>query len=118
MNDGLFTRLHIERDLSSPRKWIGNDDSQYHHHGLVPFDEAPFEIVLQWKSSKMASPKLVGCYRLNLRNLCIAGYVSEPRNGKVRLRFFHAPDDSIYIQRLGANAPMLVIGKFQPGDTN
>jgi hypothetical protein len=113
MNGKLFTKLYSETNLSSkPRKWIGNDDSQRHHHGLVTFDEEPLDIILKWKSSTTAPPKLIGYFRLYLQNLCDADYVSKPRNGKVRLRFYHASDDCIYIQSLINNAPALIIGKF------
>jgi hypothetical protein len=114
MGGELFTRVLSEKDLSpEARHWNGNDATQRNHHGLVPFNESPLEIVLHWKSSKTAPPSVIGCYRLDLTNLQMAGYISAPRNGKVRLRFYHDHDDCIYIEPLAVPRRRLLIGKYE-----
>lgn len=114
MSGELFTKVCSGSNLSAkPHKWIGNDDTQRHHHGLVRLDDQPFEIILKWKTASDAFPKLVGYYRLHLQNLRLAGYVADPRGGQVRLRFYHGHDDCVYIQPLNRNAPALDIGKLQ-----
>jgi len=74
---------------------------------------SPFDIILHWKQSATATPKVVGFYSLNLLNLQAAGYIGPTKNGKVRLRFFHDADDCIYIEPLSAPGKRLLVGKYQ-----
>jgi hypothetical protein len=112
MDGELYTRFNSESDLDPKhRKWIGNDDTDRNHHGLVPIDEQPCDMALCWKNSKAGVAKLIGFYRLNLENLCGAGYVARKPGNQVRLRFYHDSDDCIYIE-IKPGHPRLVIGKF------
>jgi hypothetical protein len=107
----LFTRMSSQLDLSaSCRQWTGNDATNRHHHGLVNATEDPLDIVLQWKASASAPTQLVGYYRLYLNSLTAQGFLPLPRAGKIRLRFFHARNGCIYIQRNSPDAPGLLVG--------
>jgi hypothetical protein len=98
-------------DLSaSYRKWTGNDASNRHHHGLVNATEDPLNMVLRWRASASAPVQLVGYYRLHLNSLVAQGFLPLPRTGKIRLRFYHAPNGCIYIQRNKPSAPSLLVG--------
>ena len=107
-----------ETDLSaSCRRWTGNDATDRNHHGLVSAKEEPLDIVLRWKASADATPQRVGFYRLHLGSLVAEGFVPAARAGKIRLRFYHAPDGCIYIQRNAPRAPVLLIGRVQVAGT-
>jgi len=113
MNDELFTCFLSEAGLGArPRRWNGNDATDRNHHGLVPFAEQPFDLVLGWKRSGDSSFRSVGCFRLNLANLVKAGYIEAAKRGKVRLRFFHDIDGCVYVQAKPGGSRLLV-GKVE-----
>lgn len=104
--------MRSEQDLSpSCRRWNGNDATDRNHHGLVKANEDPLDITLRWKASANAMPQIVGFYRLHLESLAADGFVPPPRAGKIRLRFYHAPDGCIYIQQNAPRAPALLVGR-------
>jgi hypothetical protein len=108
----LFARMASPEDLSpGHRCWNGNDQSQHNHHSAVPMTEDPLDLVLNWKASATAPAHHVGCFRLNLAALLSAGYVRpDKKRAHVRLRFFHAADDCIYIEA-HPGGPRLLVGK-------
>ena len=109
----LFSRFASEADLSpKARRWNGNDKSQRNHHGLIPYNQLPVDIVLQWKTAPSAPLRLIRFYRLYLANLVEAEFISAPRAGKVRLRFYHEFDDCIYIEPLYDRGRRLLIGRY------
>ncbi len=112
MSGELFTRFGSESDLSPKhRVWNGNDDTDRNHHGLVPIGEQPFDICLNWKRSKSDEPKLIGYFRLNLENLCDAGFVDRKPANQVRLRFYHDTDNCIYVE-IRPGSPRLLLAKL------
>lgn len=114
MNGHLFTRLASEAHLSPKRRrWTGNDRTQRHHHGEVPAAQTTVDMVLKWKTGPRATPRLIGYFRLHLDQLCAQGYVGRQKDGQFRLRFYHGPDDCIYIEPLFSPRRRLAIGKYE-----
>jgi len=96
------------------KRWVGNDQSESRHNGVVEMSES-VDLRLLWRTSRIAPPKLIGCYRLNLRALLLRGYVrldkpTEP--DRVRLQFVHERDNGIYI-RVREDSPRLYVGCFE-----
>ena len=112
-DESFFTLLKSTANLAPGyRRWNGNDQTQRNHHGVVSLSDDPLDLALNWKSSPKAPPQFVGNFRLRLKALLAAGYVRrDTQVGHVRLRIFHDPDGSFYIEtRTGG--PRLLIGKF------
>ena len=90
-------------------EWTGNDDSQRNHNGAIPFQDSSKDIRLSWKPAKNATPRLIGCYRLQLRDLQKAGYIRpDSKPGHVRLRFVHNESGRIQIQ-VNQSGPALLL---------
>ncbi len=85
--------------VTPTRTWTGNDVTARNHHGPVNLDESPLTIGLKWRKSPKHAAISVGVFKLDLSGLLKAGYVREEKTrGMVRLRFWHGPDNLIYIQ--------------------
>ncbi len=112
MADKYITKFSSLDDLRPHRrKWTGNDANRRNHHGAVPLDEHPFDLILRWKRAKNDTPRLVGCFRLDLHALLADGYIREDKKPKhVRLCFVHSADGGIYVQA-SREKPNLRIGR-------
>ena len=108
----LVTRVDSRTQLSSPRSWIGNDASQRNHHSAVSLETDPFDLILHWKASAVATPQLVGYFRLHLTALLAAGYIRMERSGRVRVRFYHDRNGEIVLEPK-AGGPRLLVGKYK-----
>ena len=71
------------------------------------------DVVLHWKKSLAATPRLIGYFRLHLDQLCEHGYVGRQEDGQFRLRFYHAPDDCVYVEPLSGPRRRRLIGKYE-----
>ena len=94
------------------RNWTGNDKSQRNHHGKVRLSEDPLCLSLQWKRGPEAQVRLVGHFRLKLKELLLNKYLRQEDDGSLRLRFFHDRDGLIYIQ-WRSDKPRIPIGRFR-----
>jgi hypothetical protein len=92
------------------RHWTGTDDDEFQHSALVSLAEDPLVLALSWRVSAAQPAAFVGCYRLHLRELLRADLVRLEGRGNVRLRFVHAGDGGVYVQRK-PDAPRLLIGR-------
>ena len=108
----FFSQVDSPSLLSKPYRWVGNDDIYRHYHSLRKLTGKPFPLVLRWKASTKATPRLIGCYVFNLQTLLRAGFIRLEKPGKVRIRFVHASDDGIYLEPLQTNAPRLLVGRY------
>ena len=93
------------------RQWTGNDKSARNHNGAVRFRESPLFIRLFWKETPTSSIKEIGSFKLNLSLLASENYVRTLDNQTLKLRFYHAKDGRIYIQR-GHRWRGIPIGEF------
>jgi hypothetical protein len=103
----------VERlDPNAPhdQRWTGNDESRFQHHGVVALSESPLTIQLRWRVSAGRQVKLVGYFRLHLRELLDADLIRTEERGTVRLRSFHAGDGGVYVQR-NLSGPRLFVEK-------
>ena len=78
---------------------------------MVYLNESPLKIRLSWKSSRKASPKLIGVLDLDLRKLLDDRIVRRERgkSAAIRLRFYHGLDGAFYIQ-VNSKEPALAVG--------
>jgi hypothetical protein len=106
----LFTRL---ADGFSSRYWNGSDaKGKRTHHGFIPVDDSLIELTLGWQTDESSQSRHVGTYRLNLTELVNAGYIrTDTYHGKegFRLKFIHAENGCIYIQK-DSKSPGLIVG--------
>lgn len=93
------------------RTWTGNDVTARNHHGPVNIDESPLTIGLKWRKSPQHAAISIGVFKLDLSGLLKAGYVRKEKTpGMVRLRFWHGPDNLIYIQ-VNSESRKLPVGR-------
>jgi hypothetical protein len=109
----LFIRL---ADGTEARPCNGDDEKGARtHHGFIPAQDNLKDIALYWRTVENAPRRYIGTYRLDLTVLLNAGYVRTAsyhgKNG-FRLKFVHADNDCIYIQK-DSDSPRLVVGVFE-----
>lgn len=100
----------ISPTASVDRHWTGNDASGFHHHGVVALSESPLTLSLQWRVDEDRKPTLVGFFRIDLAALLDGDFIRRDGVGNVRLRFIHAGDGGVYIQR-NLSGPRLLVGR-------
>lgn len=100
----------LDTDDDATRSWTGNDDSGFQHHGVIALSESPLVLAVSWRPSSARPARSVGCFRLDLRRLLDGDFVRTEGRGKVRLRFFHAGDAGVYVQRR-LNTPRYLVGR-------
>src|SRR4051794_35989837 len=90
-----------EVDLSQThRNWTGNDEGGGYRtmepagrHRSIPsrrvvrVSESPLDIRLRWKRASGAPVNLIGCFRLDLRELLAKGFVRKEDEDTIRLQF-------------------------------
>jgi hypothetical protein len=107
----LFIRLADE--VEAPH-WNGNDEKAgrtWHNH--IPKKDTSKDIALYWRTGEKAEPRYIGNYRLDLEELCKAGFIGTTASGnEFRLRFIHADNDCIYIQK-DRRSKRLIVGVFE-----
>lgn len=95
------------------RRWVIRDDNQRHYHGLVPLDEDPLFLDLQWKGDARGREQRVGLFRLHLSELLKAGYVrregDDRQAAEIRLRFYRGDRGVVSVQ-IREGEPALPVG--------
>ena len=109
----LVQRVEGAEAEKCSRNWTGNDQTKRERHDVVRLDESPLRLCLSWKTGTKETAKPIGVFVLDLRKLLEEEYVrDEPgkeEEGGIRLRFYHALDNVIYIQ-VNGKVPALPVG--------
>jgi hypothetical protein len=102
----MFTRL--DDNAKTHRTWNGRE---LHYHGKISLQETPVSMKLTWREEKHARPKFVGCFSLDMRQLCAGEFVRREDGQHYRLRFQRTGQDiEIAATRDG---PALRVGTFR-----
>ena len=94
------------------RSWP--DANDHHYHACVPL--GTITLYLWWKAGPDSTPdeiKEIGAFRLDLEKLLEGKYIrwEDEKERIVRLRFYRAPGNIIYIQTK-ADEPRIAVGTF------
>ena len=111
-----FIQRIAARPCDCDRKWVGNDLNGQVRHDRVPL--GTFTLYLWWKAGPDSTPdeiKEIGAFRLDLEKLLEGEYVrwEDEEKSSVRLRFYRASDNIIYIQtKSNPDNPRIAVGTF------
>jgi hypothetical protein len=83
---------------STDRRWIGNDESQRNHNGVIPLADSPLTLALSWRAGKGKPAVVVAVMELDLERLLAGGFIRSEAPDSVRVRFFHDSDGHVYLQ--------------------
>jgi len=101
-NINLCQRVETIPPGAKTRKWVLNDATNYHYHGVVRLEESPLYLQFSWRHSSNDQIQFVGVFELDLPGLLHYGYVRpEPKDSYgpgIRLRIVRARDGDFYIQ--------------------
>lgn len=109
----LVERLTTLPPSERARRWVMRDDNQQHYHGAVRVSKRPLLLELLWKPTATGAHQRVGYFLLHLPELLAADLIrfdqEEEPGDRVRIRFFRAEDEIVYVQAR-AGGPRLPIG--------
>ena len=119
-NINLCQRVETIPPGAKTRKWVLNDATNYHYHGVVRLEESPLYLQFSWRHSSNDPIQFVGVFELDLPGLLQDGYVrleyEEANNSEIRLRIKHKKDNNFYIQ-VNDDKPALLLNVVQQDDS-
>jgi hypothetical protein len=93
---------------STEREWNFRDDNNQHFFGDIPETQPVITLTLNWKPNRNSKAKLVGRYKLDLKQLLSEGFARKVDRG-FQLRFQRTGE--IIEIAINGNSPRLVVGR-------